>query len=1226
MKPPPSLLRFLGLLALMTGLVRAQSVPEAVVTTGTSAVDGTGRPWIYVHWQTGTDVSEDRMFSVHTKAGPPDGPGVFVLREAVAPATVPSLLAVHLSRAANLGRPPEPWAAAVDVLAERLEAPPGLDLPGKFSALMSARSRDRRLADLLRMMSTREPALAMALGRGWAGLAEVPEGSPVTVELRDWDPVRKVAGGVVGRLVVTAGRPAPLPAPGMPVQVPDHAATGDRTVLLRWATPESLRGSAARYTGVILWRVDAAEAESRNWHREPPTAEALDALSRNSPGLAARVTPEPLNPTRLLDANEVADFRPGPADLDRFHYVGDDNGARNPATAGGVPRPFFEDGARFYYFGAAADLLGRPGIVSPGGLGVARWTLSPSTPVLEVGVEQGYLDPGLPVTAPRRPVFRLRWTANPDSGNDLTTHYEVFRAVPGPDGAVDLAQFQDPVRRNALRPLAVVPHAAGGAEVRFLDTNTTPTADFVGRSFAFVLRAVRERPWGRVVSAFGPPVTASIRDLTTFPAVPTGGPLPVLSNCPRVSVLPDGTVDEAVDPGDSGGGRSHYRVLCTRGDAGVLWAEFRVLVQGQETARERVFFPADDLALPAEIRFVADSVPQVFCVVGSEAGATSPLPGATLNGVVPGAGRRTVLRFTARALDDASLAANPVFAAPLLGQAILPVTALLVPEAGLVEGTLDAADGTYLVSRLGSTGGHGRVQGGRILFFDPAAVPGAPVPPGYNARVVSQSLLPGAGDCPQVLEDPTGSGQLRPVVLRFRLTPGTHQYRIWRSVDSGTLELVGQAPERFQPTDPNREVVYRDIALPPDAALVEYFAQLSGRDGQDGPMIPIGKVVPARPLPAPLLATPKSTTTADGQPAMRLTWTCPPRGVARFEIVMKAESLPVDPSIRPSWVGSVGLYNLAGAGGTASPARSTFQQVNRAAAQLMDLFQFDDRERALTGFVGSELVEDPPDSGRFTFELRVQRGVRYGGITVRALGFPAGSSGPPGNAQSFVWTPPLREEQVAWPARPLPPANRFHPDVRARLLGYRLTPRLLVPVPVPGQVPEEFAQVRRAGVLIGRSGVRGSTSFEVVGDGPDRGLLRLKGLVGRTPTSGIDPNTMTLRRADRPSDDLLPVALYRQVVATGEIQQVSPLLERIAWNSVPVPGSFLPDGILRDPYVAVADAMSGTSGQLEFYLLDTQPAVAGETYRYLLLRFDAVTGEMTETIPAGELTFPEEAP
>jgi len=539
---------------------------------------------------------------------------------------------------------------------------------------------------------------------------------------------------------------------------------------------------------------------------------------------------------------------------------------------------------------------------------------------------------------------------------------------------------------------------------------------------------------------------------------------------------------------------------------------------------------------------------------------------------------------------------------------------------------LNAADGTYLVTRHGIPGGQGRVQGGRILFFDPVAVPERPVPSGYTARVVLESLLPGADACPQVLSDPSGSGDLRPVVLRFRLTLGTHQYRIWRSVDSGTLELVGQAPAQFQPTDPDREIVYRDIALPPDAAEVAYFAQLSGRDGQDGPMILIGKVIPSRPLPAPLLATPKSVVTANGSPAMRLTWSCPPRGVARFEIVMKAESLPVNPAVRPSWVNGVGLYNVASLAGNAAPAHSTFQHVNLAAALLVDEVQIDDRERALTGFVGSELVEDPPDSGRFTFELRAERGVRYTGITVRALGFPAGSYGPPGNAQSFVWTPPLHEEQVAWPARPLPPSNRFHPDVRARLLGYRISPRLLVPVPVPGQSADEFALVRRAGVLIGRTGLRGSTSFQVIGDGSDRGLLRLLGLTGRTPTSGIDPNTMTLRRPDRPADDLLPVALYRQVVATGEIQQVTPLLERIAWNAVTVPGAFLPDGILRDPYIAVANAMSGDSGQLEFYLLDTQPAVAGETYRYLLVRFDAVTGEMTETIPAGELTFPEEVP
>ncbi|MEI7957237.1 MAG: hypothetical protein WCJ66_18895 [Verrucomicrobiota bacterium] len=113
---------------------------------------------------------------------------------------------------------------------------------------------------------------------------------------------------------------------------------------------------------------------------------------------------------------------------------------------------------------------------------------------------------------------------------------------------------------------------------------------------------------------------------------------------------------------------------------------------------------------------------------------------------------------------------------------------------------------------------------------------------------------------------------------------------------------------------------------------------------------------------------------------------------------------------------------------------------------------------------------------------------------------------------------------------------------------------------------------------------------------------------------------------------LLPAVLYRQQVpsvkwpnVSGGTIQVSPMIEKIAYNTV-TPADGFPTTIVRDPYIGLhyRTDFRGYGSWVDLFLLDTQPVSKGAKYRYTLLRFDAGTGEIAESIDAGELLIPED--
>jgi hypothetical protein len=105
----------------------------------------------------------------------------------------------------------------------------------------------------------------------------------------------------------------------------------------------------------------------------------------------------------------------------------------------------------------------------------------------------------------------------------------------------------------------------------------------------------------------------------------------------------------------------------------------------------------------------------------------------------------------------------------------------------------------------------------------------------------------------------------------------------------------------------------------------------------------------------------------------------------------------------------------------------------------------------------------------------------------------------------------------------------------------------------------------------------------------------------------------------------LPAVLYREQVpnaffpdVSGDIMQVSPMITGTRDASISH-GNLIGRRLL-DPYLAVR--WKAGTGTADIFLVDTQPAISGASYRYHLLRFDARSLEPVQTIPCGEVTIP----
>jgi hypothetical protein len=193
-----------------------------------------------------------------------------------------------------------------------------------------------------------------------------------------------------------------------------------------------------------------------------------------------------------------------------------------------------------------------------------------------------------------------------------------------------------------------------------------------------------------------------------------------------------------------------------------------------------------------------------------------------------------------------------------------------------------------------------------------------------------------------------------------------------------------------------------------------------------------------------------------------------------------------------------------------------------------------------------------------------------------------------------VWTPSnAPSPHVPWPARPLPSTN-----ANFLALAFYLSPTNTSAALKTGS-PSGLS------VLVGSANV--GREFNVP----------LKEIYGP-----VNPNAMLETNVF--GDAIFPCALYRYQMpnanfptVSGDVIQVSPLMETIAYQQTSIPGQTT-NTFIQDPFVA----MSGSYPYVFLWLRDTQPQISGASYKYILVRFDPVTHEIDQLIPSNEVEVP----
>jgi hypothetical protein len=320
----------------------------------------------------------------------------------------------------------------------------------------------------------------------------------------------------------------------------------------------------------------------------------------------------------------------------------------------------------------------------------------------------------------------------------------------------------------------------------------------------------------------------------------------------------------------------------------------------------------------------------------------------------------------------------------------------------------------------------------------------------------------------------------------------------------------------------------------------------------------------------------KSAGSITNQPSMKMKWFCATPGVERFEL-----ALAVDDGGIPATF-STNSYPL-------ESGNSNLLQVVVAGVTNDLYFGF-----YRTGRIGTKF--GTAGSPSFTLLAPVQLDRTYT-LMLRAIG-PAGIAGPWSNVQTFRWnTVPDDGPQVPWPARPLPAVQQstFHTNLTAAYLADSEYQDLF---------GEDYVGVR-------------------IGEIPSSDVSDASKPFERPLTVAYDPEVFLYTNAADTAHTAFPCVLYRYQVAnelyqtvSGDVAQVSPLMENIAWGK---------DGsgntVIYDPFVLITRPRE-YSDPWGIYLLDTQPVVRGATYQYLLLRFNEQTREIDRIIPAGTVTIP----
>src|ERR1017187_9989575 len=594
-------------LALIQGLA-AQNLSNLVFTVGTTIQDSGGNNWSYVLIGSAVpDVVRGKQFAIYGKPGFPTNTAPFTLRGMIFQQS--DLLAINnlLTESTSLN---EDLAALGDTLDILLHKMPGINnqsLAQKVSTAFQISAGDSITAETFWLVSQVHPGLKLCAGLAFAEKIA----ATTTYEIREVNPGTGAAGDVLGRVTVTPGAPVVLPAPGYPFQVTTNAPSDHLRIRLRWGTPDALRRLSLLQFGFDVWRIPLAAAQAGGFDVTPPS---LAMLYSNT------------NFTRvnLLPALATMDYAPlpgsgGPDDpTDRATYFFSDSNGRSlgspvfppGTTTPGYLVPPFNDGDKFYYFITARDILGRDGLVSPGGLAQACRKFPPKAPtkLTVLNTVQVLALGGGHTTNQQR--LLVRWLQNTNI-SDLVTQYWVYR-WPNPT----MALTNDATPSNNLA--AVVSQLANTNLGFLLDTDASSPADPGPSNFWYTVRAASLTACGSLLfSPNSAPASGVLRQRAAPPA--TTGEL--VGSCGTPVVMFQ-TFDSLANPNGPDTNNWNFRVTCQRRDSGIAWAQF---VIGTQTFGP-LYFPPDGNAIAVDFSMPAVGSAanfQATCIAGTYYGQVS---------------------------------------------------------------------------------------------------------------------------------------------------------------------------------------------------------------------------------------------------------------------------------------------------------------------------------------------------------------------------------------------------------------------------------------------------------------------------------------------------------------------------------------------------------------------------------------------------------------------------
>jgi hypothetical protein len=604
---------------------------QLVIMAGTTTVDAQGRDWAYLAWQATDPAStRGRRFAIYAKAGDANAAASYARQAIVGLQTDPLVIEPLLQRSIHLGQDLGYLNETINSLFEKLTPDPALPLAQRLSAVIRGSLDHPDHFKNLVLMSRVHPAVGLCLGWAHAGLISGPAGAPTTFELRAYDPATDRDLGVVGRATVRARQPVVLPAPGAPVEVPNTTPQGDLNVRFRWATPDNLRRASMLQHGFNIYRVPRTIAQQQGWNVAPPTPAALRQLVQSHP-LVHQLNHVPiLNPRDWTEA-EAHDFL---ADDETFFYA-DWNDRFNPTAT--LPQSDFVNGAQFYYFLTARDLLGRDGLVSPGTLMTVCDRMPPRAPS-RVRVVNHY---DYQAAVPQR--LQVIWNQNEATSNDTTTAYFIYRWSGLPEMHIESG---NPANNLVAGPIA---HVKGSPTNSYLDNGFgAPGPANTGATFWYTVVAIDAGACapGANRSPHSAPAFGVIRDRVGPDN--GGGRLEITCTEPHATfrrVDPDIAI-----PGLSTNAR-HYRLSAERNRPAIAWAEFAYEITGITTQQvflaRQIFAPGAsvaslDFALPTA-GLPPSASPRFLCRVGALNGRVSDFAVTSTVGPTPNGFIRPVL-------------------------------------------------------------------------------------------------------------------------------------------------------------------------------------------------------------------------------------------------------------------------------------------------------------------------------------------------------------------------------------------------------------------------------------------------------------------------------------------------------------------------------------------------------------------------------------------------------